>query len=636
MAEEKKQDQQNSQPQGSRARRIIGIDLGTTNSVMAISEGGRPRILENAEGDRITPSVVAVSPKGEILVGQIAKRQAITNPQNTIFSVKRLIGRKFDEPEVQQDMKLLPYEIRRSQQGGVEVKMGDKWYRPAEISARVLQKLKQDAEDRLGEPIEGAVITVPAYFNDSQRKATKDAGTIAGFRVERILNEPTAAAIAYGLDKKAEQKIVVYDFGGGTFDVSVLEVGDNTIEVKATGGDTHLGGDDFDQKIINWIVAEFKKDQGIDLSKDKLALQRLKEAAEKAKIELSSKVETDINIPFITSDASGPKHLQLSFSRHQLEELVDEFVDKSIKKMEEVIKEAGFAKEEIDEVILVGGQTKMPLIQRRIEEFLGKKPHKDINPDEVVAIGAAIQAGVLQGDVKDILLLDVTPLTLGIETLGGIMTPIIEKNTTIPTRQTKVFSTAADNQTSVEIHVVQGERQMAADNRSLGRFILDGIPPAPRGVPQIAVTFDIDANGILKVTAQDKKTGKEQSIRIEASSDLSEEEVERMRQEAEKYAQEDRRKKELAELRNNADSLVYTTNKTLKEHQDKIEPALKKEIETKLQQLQEVTKSDDPVKIKEATEELSELLSQVGSQIYQSQSNQGESEQAGGKHTTQE
>lgn len=622
--EKDKEQQAEQQSKG----RIIGIDLGTTNSVMSVSEGGKARILENAEGDRITPSVVALSSKKEILVGQLAKRQAVTNPQNTIFSAKRLIGRDFDDPEVQKDKDLLPYQIGKGEKGGLEVKMGDRWYRPAEISARILQKLKSDAEDRLGEEINRAVITVPAYFNDSQRKATKDAGTIAGFKVERILNEPTAAALAYGLDKKKEEKIVVYDFGGGTFDVSVLEVGDDTVEVKATGGDTHLGGDDFDQKVIDWILAEYKKDQGIDLSKDKLALQRLKEAAEKAKIELSSKTETEINIPFISSDESGPKHLQLNLSRSKLEELVDEYIERSIQKMKEVIQEASLSASDIDEVILVGGQTKMPLIQKRIAEVLGKKPHKDINPDEVVALGAATQAGVLQGDVKDILLLDVTPLTLGIETLGGIMTPIIQKNTTIPARQAQVFSTAADNQTSVEVHILQGERQMAADNKSLGRFILDGIAPAPRGVPQIEVTFDIDANGILNVSAQDKKTGKKQSIRIEATSDLSEQEIESMRQEAQKHAQEDKRKKELAEARNNADSLVYTARKTLKEHQEKIEAKLKQEIESKIKQLQDVTSSDDPDKIKDAANVLSSALSKIGSHIYQSQANQSDSDRS--------
>ncbi len=635
MTGKQQNEKQNTQEQKSEqggGGRILGIDLGTTNSVMAVSEGGKARILENAEGDRVTPSVVAYSQKGEILAGQMAKRQASTNPQNTIYSSKRLVGRDYDDASAQKDKENLPFEMRKSDKGGVELQMGDKWYRPAEISARVLQKLKQDAEDRLGGKVDRAVITVPAYFDDSQRKATKDAGTIAGFEVERILNEPTAAALAYGLDKQAEEQIVVYDFGGGTFDVSVLEVGDDTVEVKATGGDTHLGGDDFDQAIIDWLINQYKEDSGVDLSDDKLAFQRLKEAAEKAKIELSSKTETTVNIPFVTSDESGPKHLEIDLSRSQLEKLVDEHVDRSIQKTREVLKEAGISEKEVDEVVLVGGQTKMPLIQKRLEEVLGKKPHKDINPDEVVAIGAATQAGVLQGDVQDILLLDVTPLTLGIETLGGVMTPIIEKNTTIPAQQSQVFSTAADNQTSVEVHVLQGEREMAADNKSLGRFVLDGIPPSPRGTPQIEVTFDIDANGILHVTAKEQKTGKEQSIRIEATSDLTDEEVEKMRSEAEKHAEEDKRKKELAEARNNADSLLYTARKTLEDNQEQISDQQKQEVEEKIKQVEQVTGEEDPDKIKNATQELSSALSEIGNQIYQSDSQQsGDSSQASSK-----
>ena len=611
--------------------RILGIDLGTTNSVMAVMKGGEPHILENSEGSRITPSVVALSKSGERLVGQTAKRQAITNPKNTIFSIKRLIGRKFNDPETQRDKKLLPYEIRESSSGGVEVKMGEKWYRPAEISAMILQKLKHDAEERLGEKIDRAVITVPAYFDDSQRKATKDAGEIAGFKVERVLNEPTASALAYGLNKKKDEKVVVYDFGGGTFDVSVLDIGEDTVEVKATGGDTHLGGDDFDQKIIEWIVSEFKKESGIDLSKDQLALQRLKDAAEKAKHELSSTMETEINIPFITSDSSGPKHLMLKLTRAQLESLVEEYIERSIEILRKIIAEAKLKISDIDEVVLVGGQTKMPAIQKRVEEVLGRKPYKDINPDEVVAFGAAIQAGILQGEVQDILLLDVTPLSLGIETLGGINTILIPKNTTVPVRKSRIFTTAADNQTSVEVHVLQGERQMAADNKSLGRFILDGIPPAPRGVPQIEVTFDIDANGILDVTAMDKKTGKKQSIRIEASSGLTQEEIEKMKEEAKKHAEEDKKRRELAELRNNADTLIYSAEKTLKEYKDKIKQEIFQDIEEKIKNLKEKRNGEDVQAMKQAIDELSAALQQVGSEIYKDQGNQGNKNSQGPK-----
>ncbi len=539
--------------------KILGIDLGTTNSAMAVIEGGEPKVLENKEGNRTTPSIVAISKSGERLVGLLAKRQAVTNHTNTLFSIKRLIGRKFSDPEVGRDKSWLPYEIKEGGNGGVEIKMGDpstgstsslqassgqaKFYRPEEISAMVLQKLKRDAEEKLGQKIEEAVITVPAYFDDSQRKATQAAGEIAGFKVRRILNEPTAAALAYGFNKKKDEQIVVYDFGGGTFDLSVLEVTADTVEVKAVGGDTHLGGDDFDQRIIKWIVDEFKKDQGIDISKDTLALQRLKETAEKAKHELSTTVETELNIPFITSDASGPKHLLMKFTRAKLEELVGDMIEKSIEITKRVVKDSGFQISDIDEVILVGGQTRMPAMVDAVRKIFGKEPNKSINPDEVVAIGAAVQAGIMQGDVKDVLLLDVTPLSLGIETLGGVMTHLIEKNTTIPTAKTQVFSTAADNQTSVEVHVLQGEREMAADNKTLARFILDGIPPSPRGMPQVEVTFDIDANGVLSVKAKDKATSKEQSVRIEASTGLSKEEIERMKRDAEMHADEDRKKK---------------------------------------------------------------------------------------------
>lgn len=599
--------------------KILGIDLGTTNSAMAIIEGGASRILENKEGNRTTPSQVAVSKSGERLVGLLAKRQAVTNPQNTIFSAKRLIGRKFSDPEVQRDKKLLPYELREAANGGVEIKMGEQWYSSQEISAMVLQKLKADAEDRLGEKIDEAIITVPAYFDDSQRKATKDAGEIAGLKVKRIINEPTAAALAYGLNKKKNEKIVVYDFGGGTFDISVLEIGDDTIEVKATGGDTHLGGDDFDQKIIRWLVDEFKKDQGLDLSKDVLALQRLKEAAERSKHELSSTLETDINIPFITQAADGPRHLSLKLSRAKLEELVREYIEHSIELTDKTIKEAGFSISGIDEVIMVGGQTRMPAIQEAVKKLIGKEPHKDINPDEVVADGAAIQGGILQGDVKDVLLLDVTPLSLGIETLGGVMTRLIEKNTTVPTSKTQVFSTASDSQPSVEIHVLQGEREMAFDNKTLGRFILDGIPPSPRGVPQVEVTFDIDANGILNVKAKDKATNREQSVRIEGSSGISKEEIERMRKEAEIHATEDKKKKEKVELKNTAETLIYTTEKTLKEFGDKVKAEDKKEIEEKIEALKKIKDSDDLEAIKKASQDLSSAVQKIGAAMYQQQ-----------------
>lgn len=601
--------------------KILGIDLGTTNSAMAIIEGGEPRVLENAEGGRTTPSVVAISKSGERLVGQLAKRQAVVNPKNTIYSVKRFIGRRFDDKEVQHDKDMVSYEMRRSDQGGVEVKMGDRWYKPEEISAMVLQKIKADAEAKLGEPIEEAVITVPAYFDDSQRQATKQAGEIAGFKVRRILNEPTAAALAYGLNKKKDERIVVYDFGGGTFDISVLEVGDDTVEVKATGGDAHLGGDDFDNRIIKYLIDEYKKQEGIDLSKDILAVQRLKEATERAKHELSVASETEINLPYITSGESGPKHLIMKLTRAKLEDLVKDLIERSINLSKETVtakppKGAGFKLEDIDEVILVGGQTRMPAIQEAVKNLFNKVPHKGINPDEVVAIGAAVQAGILQGDVKDVLLLDVTPLTLSIETLGGVATPMIPKNTTIPTSKTQIFSTAADNQPSVEIHVLQGERPMAADNKTLAKFILDGIPPAPRGVPQIEVTFDIDANGILNVSAKDKATGKSQSVRIEATTSLSKEEVERLKKEAVEHAEEDRRKKELAEVRNSAEALIYTAERSIRENKERISADIQKSVNEKINKLKEVKDKENIEAIKSAAEDLSKELQKIGESLY--------------------
>ena len=598
--------------------KILGIDLGTTYSAMAVIEAGKPKIIENKEGARVTPSVVAMGKNNERLAGILAKRQQVTNPENTIFSAKRLVGRRFSDKEIQQDKKLLPYELKEAPDGGVEIKMGDKWYKPLEISAMFLQKLKADAEEKLGEKITEAIITCPAYFDDSQRKATKVAGEVAGFTVKRIINEPTAAALAYGLTKQGEKNIVVYDFGGGTFDVSVLDVSEDTVEVKSTGGDTHLGGDDFDQKIIDWLVNKFKQDQGIDLSQDKLALQRLKESAEKAKIELSTTLETEINIPFVTSDSAGPKHLLYKMTRSEFENLVKEFVDKSIESTKQTLKDAGMEMKDIQEVILVGGQTRMPKIQEEIKNlFNGKEPHKGINPDEVVAMGAAVQAGILQGDVKDVLLLDVIPLSLGIETMGQVNTILISKNTTVPTSKTQIFSTAIDNQPSVEIHILQGERPSSSDNKTLGRFILDGIPPSPRGVPQVEVSFDIDANGILNVSAKDKASGKTQSIRVEGSCGVSDEEVEKMKKDAELHAEEDAKKKQTIEAKNLADNLIYTTEKTLKDAGDKVSADTKKEVEEKMEELKKIKDEDNIEEIKQKTEELSQAIQKVGVQMYQ-------------------
>jgi molecular chaperone DnaK len=599
--------------------KVVGIDLGTTFSVVAVMEAGEPVVIPNAEGNRTTPSVVAMSKSGERLSGQVARRQAITNPDNTVYSVKRLMGRKFDESTIEQDRKFLAYKIAKADNGDVKVLMGDKEFSPPEISAMILQKLKADAEAYLGETVTEAVITVPAYFNDSQRQATKDAGQIAGLKVLRIINEPTAASLAYGLDKKHDETIAVYDLGGGTFDISILELGEGTFQVKSTSGDTHLGGDDFDQKVIDWLVDEFKKDQGIDLHKDKMALQRLKEAAEKAKCELSTVQQTDVNLPFITADSSGPKHLNINLTRAKLEQLVMELVDKTLGPVKQALTDAGKTVKDVDEIVLVGGQTRMPLVQQKVKDFFGKEPHKGVNPDEVVAIGAAIQAGVLKGEVSDVLLLDVTPLTLGIETLGAVATPLIPRNTTIPTAKSQTFSTAADSQTSVEIHVVQGERPMAADNRTLGRFVLDGIAPAPRGMPQIEVSFDIDANGILSVKAHDKGTGREQKITITASSGLSKDEVTKMQQDAEAHAAEDTKRREEVEAKNNADNMAYSAEKTLRENKEKIPADLNVEVENKVAAVREVLKGSDVEAIKQATQELSDALQKVGSAIYSQQ-----------------
>ena len=598
--------------------KIIGIDLGTTNSVCAVMMGGEPVVIPSAEGGRLFPSVVAVNPKtGERMVGQVAKRQAIVNPENTIFSIKRFMGRKFDDPEVQRALQIVPYKVTAAPNGDVRVWMGGKEYSPPEISAMILQKIKADAEAYLGEPVTQAVITVPAYFNDSQRQATKDAGKIAGLEVLRIINEPTASSLAYGLGENKDEIIAVYDLGGGTFDISILDVGDGVFEVKSTSGDTFLGGDDFDRRIIDYVADEFKKETGIDLREDRQALQRLKEAAEKAKIELSSMLETEINLPFITADASGPRHLQMKLTRAKLEQLTEDLIQRTLGPCKQALADAGLSPSDIDQVILVGGQTRMPAIQRLVAEFFGREPHKGVNPDEVVGLGAAIQAGVLAGEVKDVLLLDVTPLTLSIETLGGVATPLIERNTTIPTRKSQIFSTATDNQTQVEIHVVQGERPMAADNKSLGRFILDGIPPAPRGVPQIEVTFDIDADGILQVSAKDKATGREQSMRIIPSSGLTDEEVERMIREAEAHREQDRRRRELAEARNAADTAVYSAEKFLRDLGDRLTADVRANVEQKIQAVRDVLSSDDVARIRQATTELGEALQAVGAQMYQ-------------------
>lgn len=614
--------------------KVIGIDLGTTNSVVAYLEGGQPVIIPNKEGSRLTPSVVAFTKQGEILIGQLAKRQAITNPKNTIFSIKRLMGRRYDDPEVQKAKKVLPYEIVPGKHGEACVKVGDRIYTPPEISAMILRKLKEDAEEYLGEKIQEAVITVPAYFNDSQRQATKDAGKIAGLEVKRIINEPTAAALAYGLGKGKEEIIAVYDLGGGTFDISILEIGDGVFEVKATAGDTFLGGDDFDRRLMDYIIEEFRKDTGIDLRGDQMALQRLKEAAEKAKCELSTALQTEINLPFITADATGPKHLVMTITRAKLEQLTIDLIERTIGPCEQALRDAGLKPEDIDAVILVGGMTRMPKVQEIVEKIFKKEPRRGVNPDEVVAMGAAIQAGVLKGEVKDVLLLDVTPLSLGIETLGGVFTKIIERNTTIPVSRSQIFTTAADNQTTVEIHVLQGERPMAKDNFSLGRFQLTGIPPAPRGVPQIEVKFDIDADGILHVSAKDLATGKEQSITIKASSGLTKEEIERMIREAELYAEEDRRKREEAELRNQADNLIYTVEKTLRESGDRLSAGTRSRVESSLNALKESLKGTDVADIRRKMDDLQSASHAMAQELYQkaaqSGASSGYSSQSGG------
>jgi molecular chaperone DnaK len=610
--------------------KIIGIDLGTTNSCVAVMEGGDAKVITNPEGGRTTPSIVAMSESGERLVGQIAKRQAITNPENTVFGVKRLIGRKFESNEIQQDMKILPYKIERASNGDVRINIRGKKHSPAEISSYILGYIKKYAEDFLGEPATDAVITVPAYFNDSQRQATKDAGRIAGLNVLRIINEPTAASLAYGLDKKQEEKIAVFDLGGGTFDISVLEIGEGVFEVKATNGDTHLGGEDFDLRLIDYLADEFKKDQGIDLRKDKMALQRLKEAAEKAKMELSTSMETDINLPFITADASGPKHMNLKVSRAKFESLVSDLLDKLEQPCRTALKDSGLSASQINEVILVGGMTRMPAVQERVKRIFGMEPHKGVNPDEVVALGAAIQGGVLKGDVKDVLLLDVTPLSLGIETLGGVMTRLIDKNTTIPTKKSQIFSTAADSQPAVSIHVLQGEREIAASNKTLGRFELVGIPPAPRGIPQIEVTFDIDANGIVNVSAKDLATNKEQSIQITASSGLSEEEIQQAVKDAELHADEDRKKKEIVEARNTADTLIYTTERSIKDLGDKVDEGTKKRVEDAIAALRKAMETDDVQEIKRLSEELTQQSHKLAEAMYQQASQTGDQQPGAG------
>lgn len=599
--------------------KIIGIDLGTTNSVMAYMEGGKPNVIPNAQGGRLTPSVVAIGDKGEVLVGNPAKNQAVTNPEGTIYSVKRLIGRSWDDPEVKKDKELLPFEMRKSSSGGVEVKMKDKWYSPQEISAKILAKMKKDAEDFLGEEVKEAVITVPAYFDDSQRQATKDAGKIAGLDVKRIVNEPTAAALAYGVEKGKEEKVAIFDLGGGTFDISILEIGDGVFEVLSTNGDTHLGGDDFDQKIIDFLADQFKAKEGIDLRNDRTSLQRLREFAEKAKVELSTSEETEINIPYITADANGPKHLKEKLTRSELEKLTSDLIERTVEPCKKALKDAGLSIKDVDEILLVGGMTRMPAVIKKVEELFGKEANKGVNPDEVVAVGAAIQGGVLGGDVKDITLLDVTPLSLGLETLGGIMTKLIEKNTTIPVEKKQIFSTAADNQPGVEIHILQGEREMAADNKTLGRFILDGIPPAPRGVPQIEVSFSIDANGILNVKAVDLATKKEQKITITASTGLKEEEIEKMVEDAKKNAEEDKKKKERAETRNEADTLCFGVEKLIKENGDKIDSSEKEDLEKQSEELKKIIEKEDfdMEDVKKKTDELMEKMQEVGKKMYE-------------------